>query len=297
MHAMPLLPLLAPRYWSTWLMVAPFFVLAHGPWRLQLAAGRLVGRIAHRFARRRRRITAHNLELCFPGLAEPVRRDLLRRHFEALGMGLVETAACWWTPEWRLRRRVEIHGMEHLETAAAAHRGVLMLTAHFTTLELGGRLLSSAHPVLAVYRPHENPVINYLMQRRRSARSAGVIRRGDLRTMLRRLREDATIWYAPDQAYIGARSVEAPFFGVPAPTNTATSRIAAATGTAVVPFFVRRLDNGRYRLDIEPALEAFPSGDDLRDATHVNAILEAGIRRAPEQYLWSHDRFKDFRRP
>lgn len=158
-------------------------------------------------------------------------------------------------------------------------------------------MLSSAHPVMAVYRPHENAVIDYLMRKRRNARSAGVIRRGDLRTMIRRLRQDVTIWYAPDQAYLGARSVNAPFFGVSAPTNTATSRIADLTHAPVVPFFVTRHDGGRYRLEIRPALKDFPSGDDLADATRINTVLEEGIRLAPEQYLWSHDRFKQFRRP
>ena len=158
-------------------------------------------------------------------------------------------------------------------------------------------MLSSAHPVMAVYRPHENAVIDYLMRKRRNVRSAGVIRRGDLRTMIRRLRQDVTIWYAPDQAYLGARSVDAPFFGVSAPTNTATSRIAALTHAPVVPFFVTRLESGRYRLEIRPALNDFPSGDDLADTTRINKVLEEGIRLAPEQYLWSHDRFKQFRRP
>ncbi|MGH8126928.1 MAG: LpxL/LpxP family Kdo(2)-lipid IV(A) lauroyl/palmitoleoyl acyltransferase [Gammaproteobacteria bacterium] len=295
---MPQLALFAPRYWLTWLMVMPFAVLVFLPWRMQFACGRLIGRGARRLARRRRAITAANLERCFPDLGPADRERLLREHFEALGIGLFETALCWWAPDWRLQRRVHIEGMEHLQRAAEAGHGVLMLTAHFTTLELGGRLLSLKHPVMVVYRPHENPVINYLMRTRRDAHgSAGVIRRGDLRTMLRSLRKNATIWYAPDQAYLGPRGVEAPFFGIPAPTNTATSRIAAASNAPVLPFFVKRLANGHYRLAILPTLEGFPSGDDLADAARVNAVLEQGIREAPAQYLWSHDRFKQFRRP
>lgn len=289
--------LLAPRYWPTWLMVAPFTVFVFLPWRVQFACGRIIGRAARRIAYRRRAITEANLARCLPELDAGARARLLRRHFDSLGIGLIETALCWWAPDWRLRRRAQVNGMEHLQRALKQGHGVLMLTAHFTTLELGGRLLAHAHPVMAVYRPHENPVINYLMRRRRNAHSAGVIQRGDLRSMLRNLRRNTAIWYAPDQAYLGARGIEAPFFGVPAPTNTATSRIAKASGAVVLPFFVKRLANGRYRLDILPPLEGFPSGDDLADAARVNAVLEQGIRKAPEQYLWSHDRFKQFRRP
>ena len=294
---MPPLALLAPRYWPTWLMVMPFVVLPFMPWRLQFACGRLIGRLARRLAPRRRAITKSNLARCFPELSAAEREHLSREHFEALGIGLVETAVCWWAPDWRLRSRVEIEGLEHLRQAEEAGRGAIMLTAHFTTLELGGRLLSMQHRIMVVYRPHENPVINYLMRARRNAHSARVIRRGDLRTMLHSLRRNAVIWYAPDQAYLGPRSVEAPFFGIPAPTNTATSRIVESTGAAVIPFFVKRLPSGRYRLKILPPLDDFPSGDHEADAGRINAVLEKGIREAPEQYLWSHDRFKDFQRP
>lgn len=294
---MPPLSLFAPRYWPTWLMVMPFTVLPFLPWRLQFACGRLIGRLARRLAHRRRAITAANLARCFPELSATEREHLLREHFEALGIGLIETALCWWAPDWRLRSRVEIEGTEHLKEAKKAGRGVIMLTAHFTTLELGGRFLAMQHPVMAVYRPDKNPVINYLMHNRRKARTVDVIERDDVRKMLVSLRRKATIWYAPDQAYIRKGWVPAPFFGNPAPTNTATSRIAKSTGAAVIPFFVKRLANGCYRLKILPPLDQFPSGDHVADASRVNAVLEEGVREAPEQYLWSHDRFKEFTRP
>jgi len=294
---MPRLALLAPRYWPTWLMVMPFSVLPFLPWRLQFACGRVIGRLARRLAHRRRAITETNLARCFPDMDANKRERLSREHFESLGIGLVETAIGWWAPDWRLRSRVEIEGQEHLQKASKAGRGVLMLTAHFTTLELGGRFLALEHPVMVVYHPHENPVIDHLMSSRRYAHGDGIIQRGDLRNMLLSLRRNAIIWYAPDQAYVRKGWVAAPFFGNPAPTNTATSRIAQSTGAAVIPFFVKRLPNGRYRLRILPPLDNFPSGDHEADAARVNAVLEEGIREAPAQYLWSHDRFKLFRRP
>ncbi len=289
--------LFAPRYWPTWLMVAPFMVLPYLPWRMQFALGRLIGRLARPLARRRRTITATNLELCFPEMTPKAREELSRKHFEELGIGMIETALGWWAPDWRLRPRMQIEGLGHLKRASAAGRGVLLLTAHFTTLEVGGRLLAMEHPVMAVYHAHKNPVINHLMSSRRGMHTESVIQRGDLRNMLLSLRRNAAIWYAPDQAYVRKGWVAAPFFGVPAPTNTATSRIAASTGAAVVPFFVKRFRDGRYRVKILPALDGFPSGDHEADAARVNAVLEEGIREAPAQYLWSHDRFKRFRRP
>lgn len=294
---MPRSALFAPRHWPTWLLVLPFGLLPYFPWKLQFACGRLVGRLAFRLAHRRRAITRTNLELCFPDMSSAARETLARQHFEALGIGLMETALSWFAPDWRLRPRMRIEGLEHLERASEAGRGVILLTAHFTTLEVGGSMLAMNHPVMAVYHPDKNAVIDHLMTARRSRRTAGVIERGDLRSMLTSLRKNATIWYAPDQAYVRKGWVAAPFFGTPAPTNTATSRIAQSTGAAVVPFFVKRTDDGYYRIRILPPLEQFPSGDHEADAARVNAVLEEGIREAPAQYLWSHDRFKLYRRP
>ncbi len=293
---MPPLALFAPRYWPTWLMVAPFTLLPFFPWRLQYACGRVIGRLARRLAHRRRAITQANLARCFPELGAAERERLLREHFAALGIGLIETALCWWAPDWRLRSRVRIEGLEHLQRAKEAGRGAILLTAHFTTMELGGRLLTMQHPLNPIYRPHENPVINYLMRTRRDAHNSHGIRNGDLRSTLRSLRDNATVWLAPDQAYLGPHGVDAPFFGHPAPTSTGTSRIAAASRSPILPLFFKRLADGRYRVRILPPLKNFPTGDHTADATRINAVLEEGIREAPAQYLWSHDRFKQFRR-
>ncbi|MGH8225185.1 MAG: LpxL/LpxP family Kdo(2)-lipid IV(A) lauroyl/palmitoleoyl acyltransferase [Gammaproteobacteria bacterium] len=290
--------LYAPRYWPAWSLVAVFFVLGRLPWRLQLALGRLIGRIARRLAHRRRAITLANLALCFPEMSESDRGRLLDEHFESLGIAIPESAAGWWKPTSWLLRRAHVEGLDRLQAALAEGRGALLLTAHFTTLEIGAQMLAAFHPTLGVYRQHENPVFDRVIRGGRLSRGSGLIERSDLRALLRALRSGAVAWYAPDQAYLGPRGVEASFFGVPAPTNTATSRIAAASGAPVLPFFVERLPGmGGYRLCIESPLADFPSDDPTADAARVNAVLEAGIRRVPAQYLWSHDRFKRFRRP
>lgn len=278
-------------------MVAVFYLFAGLPWRVQLALGRLIGRGARRVARRRREITAANLALCLPELDESARRRLLEEHFESLGIALLESGAGWWKSTPWLLRHSRVEGLEYLQAALTEGRGALLLTAHFTTLEIAAQMLAAVHPTLGVYRHHENPVLDRVMRTGRLSRGSGLIERGDLRGLLRALREGAVVWYAPDQGYLGARGVDAPFFGVPAPTNTATSRIAAASGAPVLPFFVERLPGtAGYRLRIEPPLKGFPDGDPAVDAARINAVLETGIRRVPAQYLWSHDRFKRFRR-
>ncbi len=287
----------APRYWSTHLTLGLFRLLTRLPWRWQLALGRLIGRSARHLAHRRRAIAYHNLALCFPEMSEAKRNRLVHEHFQALGMGLVETGNAWWKSADWLRRHMRLEGAEHLETALAQGRGALLLTAHFTTLEMGAQMLGLCTPCTGVYRHHENPVIDRAMYAGRLAHGGELFERGDLRGLLRALRQGNTVWFAPDQAYLGPRSAEIPFFGVPAPTNTATARIVSASRAPVLPFFVERQPDGHYRIRIEAPLENFPEGDDQADATRVNAALEAGILHCPAQYLWSHDRFKHFRRP
>ncbi|HPY41833.1 MAG TPA: lysophospholipid acyltransferase family protein, partial [Thiolinea sp.] len=82
-----------------------------------------------------------------------------------------------------------------------------------------------------------------------------------------------------------------PFFGVEAATNTATSRIASLGRAKVVPFFTVRTDKG-YLLRFLPALQDFPSESVHTDTARINQIIEQQVREFPEQYLWTHRRFK-----
>jgi KDO2-lipid IV(A) lauroyltransferase len=289
----PLYRFLAPRYWPVWLALGVVRLLVALPFGAQLVAGRGIGRTALVFARKRRAIAARNLDLAFPELDAAARRDLLRRHFESLGMSVIETGMCWWASDERVARLAEVSGLEHAQAALAAGHGAIMLTGHFTTLDLGGRFLTRLAPVSAMYRPHRNPLFEEIMRRgrERSARQAFV--KTDVRAMIRALRTNL-VWYAPDQAHQrGKYSAVVPFFGVPAPTNTATSTFARLGKAPVIPFFPVRLP-GRagYRLEILPPLEDFPGPDPAQDALRINRLLEERIRMCPEQYLWVHRRFK-----
>jgi len=297
MPEQPLLPLLAPRHWPTWLGAGLLRALAAVlPVETSLALGRRLGRLAMPFAGRRRGITEINLGLCFPELSDAERKDLTRRHFESLGMAVFEFCLGWWAPDERLAGRVRLEGLDNLHAAFARGRGVILLSAHFTTLEIGGRFLAMYTrdlPLNAMYRRSDNAVVERVLRERRQRQFGEPIDRDDVRAMLRALRANEAVWYAFDQNYKARNKVFAPFFGVAAATNTATSRLAQATGAAVVPFFTRRLPDGAgYLQRIDPPLADFPSGDAQADATRLNALIEDWVREAPEQYLWSHRRFR-----
>lgn len=293
MNAPPFrLPLLGPRYWPSWLGIALLRLLCLLPLPLALGVGEGIGWIAGRVARGRRHVVRVNLQLCFPELDPTACENLVDEHFRALGAGLIEAGLAWWASDAKLRAVSEMAGLEHLDAALTAGHGVLLLTGHFTTLELGARLVAIHRPFHPMYRPLNNGLMDYLMHRWRGARAGlAALPRDDLRGLVRALREGRAIWYAPDQTLDARHSVFVPFFGVPTLTITATSRLAKMGRAKVVPYFPQRI-KGRYRITFYPALENFPGADEAGDTARVNRAIEQGIRQAPAQYFWVHRRFK-----
>ena len=264
------------------------------PYPQVLRVGGMLGNAVMRLSARRVRIARVNLELCFPELSAAEREDLLRRHFRALGIGVLETGMAWCLPDERLRGLIaEVEGLHHLQQARAAGKGVILLSAHLTATELGVRLLNLLTPIHPMYREHENPAVRAVMHGSFKPHFEAVIPRDDVRGMLRSLRSGHAVWYAPDQNYGRPNRIFAPFFGVPAATNAATGRFARMGDALVIPYFAHRLPDARgYRLELLPPLDDFPGASDEIDTARINDIIEAQIRRVPEQYLWVHRRFK-----
>jgi len=255
--------------------------------------GKMAGRLFYLLAKRRREIATKNIALCFPQWQQQQQVACVKKHFESVGMSLFETAQAWWSSDKHLAKQVDVEGLEYLHSALQEGKGVILLSAHFTTLEIGGRLLSHVAPFHVLYRRHENPVFEYNQQASRNRRFEKAIAREDMRGMIRSLRKGKAVWFAADQNYGHKNSTFVDFFGVKAATNTATSRLAKMTGAKVVPFSVQRLENGRYKLLISAAWENFPSTNVDADTQRMNDVIEQWVRAVPEQYLWMHRRFKD----
>jgi len=288
------LSLLKPRYWLLWVGAGIFWCLTRLPHRGRLAVGRQIGRLAYPFASRRRTIAHINLKQCFPELNDTQRNHLLRQHFESLGMGLIESLSAWWLPDAALKPLEHIEGFEHLQAALESGNGVILLGAHFTSLEIGLRFLTMHTAIHGVYHPHKNPLIEYFMKQNRESRAEKAIPRYAVRDMLRSLKQNKPLWFATDQNSGHKHSVFANFFGIPAATNTAASRLAQLTSAKVVPFFMLRLENNQgYQIILQAALEHFPSGDYVQDMSRINQLIEEQVKKFPEQYLWVHRRFKD----
>lgn len=289
----PLYLYLSPATWPTWVGFGILRVVCYLPVPLALALGRGLGWFAHLFGGKRRAIVRRNLELCFPELSTGERDRLGRRHFAALGMSMIEMGLGRWAADERLTAITSVEGVSHVLQAVNDGRGVILLSGHFTTLELSGRVIKlNVPPFEAVYRKSRNPFTTEMLRTGRERSAATTIEKGDIKTMVRSLREGRIVWYAPDQSYNrkGAEVIE--FFGVPSMHTTATSTLARLGKAVTIPYFPQRLPNGQYHLKLLPPLQDFPSDDPIADTKQFVRLLEEHIRLCPEQYLWVHRKFK-----
>lgn len=282
-----------PRYWGTWLGLGLLYLCSKLPYRWQLAVGRLLGKLGYLLMHSRRHIATVNLRLCFPELSDKQRTILLKKNFASLGMGIMEVAMAWWLPEKKLQPLGHIEGAENLTNALQQGKGVILLSAHFTTLEIAARIVGARFTIRTLYRKQKNRLFNSFMERGRARNVDGIIPRNDLRTTLKSLQENIPVYYAADQDYGRKHSLFVPFFGVNAATISATPRLAKISGAPIVPVFHYRLDDDSgYRISFQPALTHFPTEDTAKDLQRINQIIEDAIRAKPEQYLWIHRRFK-----
>jgi KDO2-lipid IV(A) lauroyltransferase len=281
-----------PRFWPSWLGLLLMRLSIYCPVRMQLWLAKITSLLMKPAMKRRRYIAKRNLELCFPDMSDEQRNTLLEKNLQTMGMMMIETAMSWWASDAMLQKRVTYHGLEHLDAALAKGKGVILLTGHFTSMEIGGRLIMLKYPCYVMFRELTNPLFNAFMVRARTYHSEGIVMQKEPRAMVRALRKNKIVWYAPDQDLGKRQSVFAKFFGIQASTVMATARLAKMSGAAVIPFTPRRDEKGHYTLTLSAPLDDFPSGDDLADAQRINDVLEHEIRQSPEQYLWVHRRFK-----
>jgi len=284
---------LHPRFWLIWIFYSLLRLISYLPYRIQMGLGRLLGRMLLHPSSKRRKIAEINLRLCFSDWSEEKRQEILKKHFESLGMCLFEFGITWWWPDDRFRPLAQIEGLENLQAALGKNKGVILLAGHFTTLEIISRVLKLHADFHPMYRKNNNPLIDHIITTGRVRHTGKAIPHDDLRSLIRSLRSNMPVLYIPDQNFGRKHSIFVPFFGIQTATVPATSRLAAIDNTPVLPIIQQRLpENQGYRLVIEKELENFPTEDQEQDTTRINQILEQQVRNNPVDYLWVHRRFK-----
>jgi len=282
-----------PRHWLSWIAVGVVWAIGQLPYRALLGFGRALGMLTGQLRGERRHVAQRNLELCFPALDDAARAALLRASLRDLGLMFVEFALAWFASERRIAAiPCTFEGLEHLEACRRDGRGVLLVGAHFSHLELCARLVSQRIRIAGMYRVMDDAVFERAVLRARLRYADAMFTKEDIRRTVRYLKGGGTLWYAPDQDMRGKDSVFVPFFGVPAATITATHHLARLSGAAVIAFFHKRNADGGYSIRLEAPLADFPTDDVVADTARVNDAVERMVREAPSQYLWIHKRFK-----
>ncbi len=277
------------------LAIALLWLLHWLPVRWQWALGAGIGALLHALAGPRRRIARRNLELCLPELDEQARRALVREHFRWLGGSLVERGLLWYAPRERLERLLEVEGDVGL--AARTEGAVMWLVPHFLALEIAGLavLLRQPRPACDIYQRQSNAVFDAAIARgrHRFGDSVLIARREGVKPLLRAVRDEGRAFFnMPDMDFGRKESAFVPFFGVPAATLLAPSRLARLLKMTVQPVVAEMKEGGGWRVRFLPAWEHWPTDDPVADAARMNAWIESEVRRLPAQYLWVHKRFK-----
>lgn len=283
---------LMPKFWATWAGLSLLRFIRLLPFSLQIGIGSLVGNLIYLIAIKRRQITETNLALCFPEHGALNRKQMTKDVFKNSGIGLIETACAWWAPLSNFDSKIKIEGRQYLDNALMQGKGVILLGAHYSTLDLGGLLFSRFYNLHTMYRPHNNPLMESIIDRGRRRFISSLIDRHDFRGVVRALKKNEIVWYAPDQDFGPNNSVYAPFFGVEAATVTATARLAKLSKSPIVMLSHHRNSDNTYTLRLHPPVEPFPLEDDRESATRINQEIEKGILYDPTQYMWMHRRFK-----
>lgn len=273
--------------------LATMWLLHWLPLRVTRMFGVALGMALYLAIPQRRRIVMTNLRLCFPQRDESWRRSITRRHFIAFASSALDRAYFWWASKPRLERLIRLRGLEHLKDAA--HRPTILLVPHFVGLDAAGVILSmsTTATIVSIYSRQKNRHFDarILAGRLRFNQPLLLSRQDGMRRVLKAIKDGCPFFYLPDMDFGAKDAVFVPFFGVPAATITGISRLARLSGARVVPCIARMTRNG-YDVTLLPSWDNYPGETLEADTRRMNAFIETEVVKIPEQYLWSHKRFK-----
>jgi KDO2-lipid IV(A) lauroyltransferase len=284
-----------PAYWPSWLALGLLRLWVSLPFSWIYYSGKGLGWLMDKTMKGRRHVVEVNIGLCFPELTDVEQDVLVSKTMQSTALGLLETAYSWWASDAAIINRSHMEGLEHIDKAKEEGRGVLMIGAHYTTLDLSGRVFGSMRPCDVIYRPQGNKAFDYIINSSRTKHLGELIDKRDMRKMVKRLKQGHTVWYASDQDFGPRGAVFAPFFGIPTATITTIRQLVKLSGARVVFYAHYRIDDGGNSRYVGKVLDVFDEKfgtDDIEDARQINKVIEDSIRPHPEQYLWVHRRFK-----
>ncbi len=281
-----------------WLLKGTAKALALLPRRVALALARHWGRMLAQVLRLRRRPALEALARSFPEKTESERRAIYAEVCGHQALNMMELMRFVGGREAELSANLEVGGEEIVKAALARGKGVLVLIAHFGNYALLALEVPKlfGYPLSVIAKPLKNRALNELWwEMQRKAGVNGIPSHNAYRASVRALRNHELVGFMMDQNRPNPQGVYVDFFGRKASTTPGLAFMAAQTGAPVVPVFMRRLPDGRQRVEARPLLEPPPDRKEETILAHTAAytkIIEDEIRRYPEQWLWFHKRWK-----
>jgi len=272
--------------------IALLWLLHFLPLPVLSALGNILGRVLYCLLTRRRNIANKNLEICFPEISVQERKTWVKKHFKAYVRAALEHGILFWGSKKRIQAMVQVKGMEHF--IAMQGRPVILFAPHFVGLDAGGLRITTEYGGTSMYARQTNPHLDTLLRygRERFGNTKLVLRTEGLRPLIRNIKAGLPAYFLPDMDLGREGAHFIPFFGIPAATIPSLSRLVKLTSAVIIPCITWQEAHGQYRLEFFQPWEDWTGEDPLLETQKMHSFLEAQIRKAPWQYLWTHQRFK-----
>jgi len=273
------------------------FALSYSPLFFTHLLSSFLGRIYFIFGSKRKQITLKNLEICFPEKEASWRNYIAKKSIIEFVKTMLEAPYIWRVAKKDGNNLVKrIIGEELLDPVSLKRDGLIILAPHHGCWELIGLFMTSKHPMVTMYRPQKNAVLDACIKKGRQGNGMKVVPTNiqGVRELLRALEQKKIVGILPDHTPKEGEGILAPFFNQPANTPTLITSLASRNKVPVVTMFAKRLSFGRgfdmYVLKVDDDLY---SEDGMQSILAVNQAVENAVMYCPEQYFWSYARFRN----
>lgn len=285
---------LLPKYWLAWFGIFLLWLLTFTPHRLRNGIAYLLGMINCRTNKKRYRIAKKNLLMCFPDKSADEINCMVKRSFYYRSRIFLDYGFLWFASEEKLQKLYTLKNNGELRGLRTLNKNTILLTCHMLALDHGAQALSFDNSIIGLVKAVKNPLMNWLVVRGRTRFNTRLYERTyGMMGIVSSIKSGDLFFYLPDEDLGDAKSEFLPFFAAQKATLTALGRLAKICEAKVLPCVPIFNDKtGQYEVHFLPSLDNYPTGNKVKDALHMNKVLEKLILMAPEQYIWTFRYFK-----
>ncbi len=280
-----------PQYWLGWIIILLSLILTYLPKIFRDTIGAFLGFLIYTTNKKRKNIAEKNLSLCFKDKSKIEIKQIVKEYFKNLGKSYLNIPVLWWKSDIKLQKICSLDNIHYIQNELQNGRSVILFTAHTVTLDFGGRSISS-FPIISIYKPFRNELLNWFIGRSRSKSTDNVVvfprEKFIFKNIIKALKKPLVFYYLADEDLGKKDSVFVPFFDELKATLSSIGKLSSLTNAAVIPCInLYDSNSNSYKTYVDKPLENFPSGDNEKDARSINARLENLISKDLSQYMWS----------